>query len=116
MRAFAVLLLLSTFAFAGEKGRLVFEMFLEQKPFSFETLFGSPEAYAAIAAAEKIEAYRIHPRDPVGKGPAMYGSKILGGPVEITGDQKNELRRLLLTPDSFIDPPACVPNSARSCA
>lgn len=88
-------------------------MFLspQDQPFSFETLYGSPEAATAIEAPQRIEVYRIDPSVTLEPQPGIetiLGHRILSGPIVPTGGAWNELVALLAAKDTFSDRSACV--------
>jgi hypothetical protein len=99
---------------AGEKAELMF-LLPGEFPFSFETLYGSPAALAAIKAPEKIEVYRIDPSDIIALDlpPAtktILGHPLLSEPVVPTRDAWAELVSLLTTKDAFREQSACAPS------
>ena len=118
MKAIFLLLLFTASAFAAEpeptpgpQEKADLMLLLPQNyPFSFDTLYGSPEAAATLKAPEHIEIYRIDPFVSPEVKPGtktILGHIVLGGLVMPSPAISTTLVDLFAAKDTFRDRPMC---------
>jgi hypothetical protein len=88
------------------------DMFLspEREPFSLVTLYGSREAFDAVAEPESVEVYRIDASvsfTPRPKIKTILGHEILAGPVALSRAATADLGKFFAARDTFGQRPAC---------
>ncbi len=128
MRAFLLFLSLAGFAFGDDISMTPREMAQEKVdrmfefptlshrdqwyvPFSFETLYGSSDAFLTLKFPEHIEVYRITPLyipQPPPGAKTILGHQILAGPRVPSEWSRKEFFKLFTSKSTFRDRSRCV--------